>query len=141
VPLLLRGLDLEDYTIRANVIDTFLAVSEGGLPEKSVISEHAPSLIATMVKNSTRQEKNSMVRGTSNSECKVQGLPISTSESVSPLCVIWLFCQALYDMTSYIPINQWSSVNWGRSLTTLKGRSGRKLSMQGQYLLLPCVIY
>lgn len=63
MPLLLRGLDLEDTTIRANVIDTFLTVSEGGLPEDSILSEHASSLIATMVNNSMAQEKTSTVRG------------------------------------------------------------------------------
>ncbi|KAH6916048.1 RNAPII transcription regulator C-terminal-domain-containing protein [Coprinopsis sp. MPI-PUGE-AT-0042] len=51
IPLLVRGLDLPDPEIRNNVIETFLAAVEGDTPEKSVISEHASTLINAMLKN------------------------------------------------------------------------------------------
>ncbi|KAJ3862033.1 ARM repeat-containing protein [Lentinula novae-zelandiae] len=51
IPLLVRGLDLPDHDIRCQVIDTFLAVSEGDSPD--IVSDHAPSLITTMLKNSS----------------------------------------------------------------------------------------
>lgn len=64
MPLLLRGLDLPDADIRANVIDTFLAAadstSEG--KENTVISEHAASLVSTMLKNCMVREMPSAVR-------------------------------------------------------------------------------
>ncbi|KAJ3721001.1 ARM repeat-containing protein [Lentinula raphanica] len=50
IPLLVRGLDLPDYNIRSQVIDTFLAVAEGDSPSE-IITDHAPSLITTMLKN------------------------------------------------------------------------------------------
>ncbi|THU86243.1 ARM repeat-containing protein [Dendrothele bispora CBS 962.96] len=56
IPLLIRGLDLPENAIRVKVIDTFLAVAEGGSPDKSLVSEHAPSLVNTMLKNSLLQE-------------------------------------------------------------------------------------
>ncbi|KAF8825853.1 hypothetical protein HHX47_DHR6000662 [Lentinula edodes] len=51
IPLLVRGLDLPDHDIRCQVIDTFLAVAEGDSPD--IVSDHAPSLITTMLKNSS----------------------------------------------------------------------------------------
>ncbi|KAH8075854.1 ARM repeat-containing protein [Cristinia sonorae] len=59
MPLLLRGLDLPDADIRANVIDTFLAASDASSPESkenAVISEHATSLVSTMLKNAMVNE-------------------------------------------------------------------------------------
>ncbi|EPT02988.1 hypothetical protein FOMPIDRAFT_1142982 [Fomitopsis schrenkii] len=57
MPLLLRGLDLPDYEIRASVIDTLLATAEGSsssaTKESSILAEHASSLVSTMLKNST----------------------------------------------------------------------------------------
>ncbi|KAJ4000828.1 ARM repeat-containing protein [Lentinula boryana] len=53
IPLLVRGLDLPDYNIRCQVIDTFLAVVEGDSPD--IISDHAPSLITTMLRNSSAE--------------------------------------------------------------------------------------
>ena len=64
MPLLLRGLSLPDPTLRAGVIDTFLAAAqadvdagaktatEGG----SVITEHASSLTSIMLQNSAASE-------------------------------------------------------------------------------------
>ncbi|CAL1714198.1 unnamed protein product [Somion occarium] len=52
MPLLLRGLELPDPEIRANVIDTFLVTADPDAKEKSAISEHATSLVHTMLKNS-----------------------------------------------------------------------------------------
>ncbi|KIY65117.1 ARM repeat-containing protein [Cylindrobasidium torrendii FP15055 ss-10] len=52
IPLLLRGVDLPDDEIRANVIDTFLAAADGDTPEKSLISAHATSLVTKMLKYS-----------------------------------------------------------------------------------------
>ncbi|KIP04531.1 hypothetical protein PHLGIDRAFT_191607 [Phlebiopsis gigantea 11061_1 CR5-6] len=52
MPLLLRGLDLPDSEIRANVIDTLLAVADPTAKSSSnIVSEHASSLVATMLKN------------------------------------------------------------------------------------------
>ncbi|OBZ73673.1 MMS19 nucleotide excision repair [Grifola frondosa] len=56
MPLLLRGLDLPDNDIRASVIDTLLAAAKSGSDENSVISEHASSLVSTMLKNSMVRE-------------------------------------------------------------------------------------
>lgn len=66
MPLLLRGLDLPDYEIRASVIDTLLATAEGGssptTKENSILSEHASSLVSTMLKNSMVKDMPSVVR-------------------------------------------------------------------------------
>ncbi|KAF9006023.1 ARM repeat-containing protein [Cyathus striatus] len=53
IPLLLRGLDLPDNDIRHNIIDTFLAAAEGDSPEKSMVAEHASTLVTSMLKNCT----------------------------------------------------------------------------------------
>ncbi|GJE98061.1 Dos2-interacting transcription regulator of RNA-Pol-II-domain-containing protein [Phanerochaete sordida] len=57
MPLLLRGLDLPDAEMRANAIDTLLAVAD---PESTascaLVAEHASSLVATMLKNSMVQQ-------------------------------------------------------------------------------------
>jgi DNA repair/transcription protein MET18/MMS19 len=62
MPLLLRGLDLPDSEIRANVIDTLLAVAD---PEaktsNSIVSEHAASLVSTMLRNSLVKDMPSVV--------------------------------------------------------------------------------
>ncbi|TFK39917.1 Dos2-interacting transcription regulator of RNA-Pol-II-domain-containing protein [Crucibulum laeve] len=51
IPLLIRGLDLPDNNIRSNVIDTFLTTAEGDSPDKSLVAEHASTLVHSMVKN------------------------------------------------------------------------------------------
>ncbi|KAL4245852.1 MMS19 nucleotide excision repair protein [Abortiporus biennis] len=58
MPLLLRGLDLPDAEIRANVIDTFLATADPASKEntESMVSEHASSLVSTMLKNCMVEE-------------------------------------------------------------------------------------
>ncbi|KAF5355338.1 hypothetical protein D9758_006078 [Tetrapyrgos nigripes] len=56
IPLLIRGLDLPENAIRSKVIDTFLAVAGGDSPDKSLVSEHAASLVDTMLKNSSVKE-------------------------------------------------------------------------------------
>ncbi|PBK72546.1 ARM repeat-containing protein [Armillaria solidipes] len=60
IPLLLRGLDLPDESIHANVIDTFIAAAEGDTPEQSLVAEHVPSLISKMLKNSSIRDMPSM---------------------------------------------------------------------------------
>ena len=58
-----RGLDLPDSEIRANVIDTLLAVADpSAKSNNSTISEHASSLVATMLKNSMVRDMPSAVR-------------------------------------------------------------------------------
>lgn len=52
MPLLLRGLDLPNNEIRANVIDTLLATADTDSKENSLVSEHATSLVSIMLKNS-----------------------------------------------------------------------------------------
>lgn len=62
MPLLLRGLDLPDAEIRANVIDTLLAVADpASKTSNSIVSEHASSLVATMLRNSSVREMPSVV--------------------------------------------------------------------------------
>ncbi|KAF8074920.1 Dos2-interacting transcription regulator of RNA-Pol-II-domain-containing protein [Lyophyllum atratum] len=56
MPLLLRGLELPDFDIRADVIDTFLAAAEGDASEQSLVSEHASTLVTYMLKNSMASE-------------------------------------------------------------------------------------
>ncbi|GBE89610.1 MMS19 nucleotide excision repair [Sparassis crispa] len=58
MPLLLRGLDLPDAEIRSNVIDTLLAAAQSGAKEteSSIVSEHAASLVSTMLRNSMVHE-------------------------------------------------------------------------------------
>ncbi|KAG6865136.1 hypothetical protein C0991_004873 [Blastosporella zonata] len=56
MPLLLRGLELPDFDIRADVIDTFLAAAEGDTSDQSLVSEHAPALVVYMLKNSMAKE-------------------------------------------------------------------------------------
>ncbi|KAI0047844.1 ARM repeat-containing protein [Auriscalpium vulgare] len=60
MPLLLRGLDLPDTEIRANVIDTLLAAAQSDvsagpkdIKDGSIVAEHATSLTAVMLKNSS----------------------------------------------------------------------------------------
>jgi len=52
MPLLLRGLDLPDTEIRANVIDTFISAVGSEPTDHGAISEHASTLVSTMLKNS-----------------------------------------------------------------------------------------
>jgi DNA repair/transcription protein MET18/MMS19 len=51
MPLLLRGLDLPDTEIRANVIDTLLATTGDDPTKPSLISEYASTLVTVMLKN------------------------------------------------------------------------------------------
>ncbi|TFY64928.1 hypothetical protein EVJ58_g2311 [Rhodofomes roseus] len=64
MPLLLRGLDLPDFEIRASVIDTLLATAESSSSSKAkengIIAEHASSLVSTMLRNSMIKEMPSM---------------------------------------------------------------------------------
>jgi len=59
-PLLLRGLDLSDLEVRANVIDTFISAVGSEPTEHNAISEHASTLVSTMLKNSMASEVPSM---------------------------------------------------------------------------------
>jgi DNA repair/transcription protein MET18/MMS19 len=62
-PLLLRGLDLPDTEIRANVINTFISAAVGSeCTGHSAISEHASTLVSTMLNNSMASEVSSTVR-------------------------------------------------------------------------------
>ena len=62
MPLLLRGLDLPDAEIRVNVIDTLLAVADPTAKNSNdIVSEHASSLVATMLKNGTARDMPSVV--------------------------------------------------------------------------------
>ncbi|KII87506.1 hypothetical protein PLICRDRAFT_55462 [Plicaturopsis crispa FD-325 SS-3] len=62
MPLLLRGLELDDHSIRANVIDTLLAVTDGSSNEQNAISEHASTLVTAMLNNSTYKIPSARVR-------------------------------------------------------------------------------
>ena len=61
MPLLLRGLDLPDNEIRAGVIDTLQAAATSGDKENNIVSEHAGSLVSTMLKNSLVSQMPSVV--------------------------------------------------------------------------------
>ena len=61
MPLLLRGLELPDFAIRVNVIQTLSAVADSTSKENNFVVEHASSLVATMLKNSTVEHMPSMV--------------------------------------------------------------------------------
>ncbi|KAA1469065.1 ARM repeat-containing protein [Dentipellis sp. KUC8613] len=63
IPLLLRGLELPDAEIRANVIETFLSAAQADVEanakiskEGSLISGHSSTLVSTMLRNSSAQE-------------------------------------------------------------------------------------
>jgi hypothetical protein len=61
MPLLLRGLDLSDLEVRANVIDTFISAVGSESNEHSAVSEHASTLVFAMLKNSVASEVPSIV--------------------------------------------------------------------------------
>ena len=61
MPLLLRGLELPDNEIRAGVIETLQAAATSGDKENNAISEHAASLVSTMLKNSLVSQMPSVV--------------------------------------------------------------------------------
>ncbi|EJF59029.1 ARM repeat-containing protein [Dichomitus squalens LYAD-421 SS1] len=52
MPLLLRGLELPDNEIRAGVIETLQAAATSDDKENNIVTEHAASLVSTMLKNS-----------------------------------------------------------------------------------------
>ncbi|PPQ62900.1 hypothetical protein CVT24_006298 [Panaeolus cyanescens] len=60
VPLLLRGLDLEDPSVKVDVIETLLAVAEGDSPERSLVAEHSTTLVKAMLRNSNVQSTPSL---------------------------------------------------------------------------------
>lgn len=61
MPLLIRGLNLPDAKIRANVIDTLVSAVGAEPTEQSTISEHASTLVSTMLKNCMVSEMSSTV--------------------------------------------------------------------------------
>lgn len=61
MPLLLRGLDLPDAEIRANVIDTLVSAVGAESTEHSALSEHASTLVSAMLKNCMASEISSTV--------------------------------------------------------------------------------
>jgi DNA repair/transcription protein MET18/MMS19 len=63
MPLLLRGLDLPDVNMRIDVIETLQSATHAtsGEPVQTAVSEHAPSLVTAMLKNSRVQEQSSNV--------------------------------------------------------------------------------
>jgi hypothetical protein len=74
MPLLLRGLDLPDFDIRANVIATLLAAAVGEKDknqdgESSVVSEHANTLTTAMLKNSMIVHAPSVVSSLMSRNC------------------------------------------------------------------------
>jgi hypothetical protein len=70
MPLLLRGLDLPDMEIRANVINTLVSVVGAEPTEQNTISEHASTLVSTMLRNSMASEMSSMVRLIVDCKCQ-----------------------------------------------------------------------
>ena len=61
MPLLIRGFDIADSDIRADIIDALTAVTEDNTVDQSVISEHVSSLATAMLKNCTAAETSSTV--------------------------------------------------------------------------------
>ncbi|GLB41862.1 putative RNAPII transcription regulator C-terminal [Lyophyllum shimeji] len=56
MPLVLRGLELPDFDIRADVIDTLLAAAEGDVAAQNLVTEHTSTLVTAMLKNSMVNE-------------------------------------------------------------------------------------
>ncbi|TFK51878.1 ARM repeat-containing protein [Heliocybe sulcata] len=56
IPLLLRGLRLRDPDIRANVISTLHAATDGDNNSSNIISEHVGTLVSAMLENSKVQD-------------------------------------------------------------------------------------
>lgn len=65
MPLLLRGLDLPDTYMRIDVIETLQSAAQDatttGGTVQAAISEHAPSLVTAMLKNTRTPEQPSSV--------------------------------------------------------------------------------
>jgi DNA repair/transcription protein MET18/MMS19 len=61
MPLLIRGLDLPDHDIQANIINTLADATEGNPEESSIMAEHASTLVSTMLKNTMFHEMPSVV--------------------------------------------------------------------------------
>lgn len=52
MPYLLRGIDLPDQEMRANVINTLITVAEEeSAGEADILADHASSIIASLLKN------------------------------------------------------------------------------------------
>ncbi|KDQ18893.1 hypothetical protein BOTBODRAFT_28377 [Botryobasidium botryosum FD-172 SS1] len=51
MPLLLRGLDLPDVEMRANVVETLISISTDETKEPGLISEHASTIVTALLKN------------------------------------------------------------------------------------------
>ena len=69
MPLLLRGLDLPESNMRIDVIETLQSAAQDMITSQSIratVSEHAPSLVTAMVKNSWAQEQQSSVGSLNN---------------------------------------------------------------------------
>ena len=47
----MRGLEFQDPSLRADVIDTFLTAAEGDASGQKFVSEHASTLVTLMLKN------------------------------------------------------------------------------------------
>jgi DNA repair/transcription protein MET18/MMS19 len=52
IQLLLRGLELPNADIRADIIQVFISVANGGDAIHRIISEHATTLVSAMLLNS-----------------------------------------------------------------------------------------
>lgn len=63
MPLLLRGIDLPEEDMRANVINTLISVAEEeSAGEADIISEHSTTIIASLLKNADFRTTSSPVR-------------------------------------------------------------------------------
>ena len=62
MPFLLRGLDLPDEDLRANIIDILTVAAEDDVQEPNVMVEHASTLVSAMLKNAHAQYMPSTVR-------------------------------------------------------------------------------
>lgn len=61
MPLLLHGLELPDANIRADVIETLVAAIGSDVTEQRSVSEHASTLVSTMLKSCIATEMSSAV--------------------------------------------------------------------------------
>jgi len=68
MPLFVRGLELPDDDIQANIINTLSKATEGQTTDTNVMAEHAPTLVSAMLKKSIFHEMPSVVSDVTSAE-------------------------------------------------------------------------
>lgn len=63
MPLFILGLDLPDVEMRANVIEALVALAKEDTSQTSPLTDHASTVISTLLRNALPGENSSEVRG------------------------------------------------------------------------------